>query len=226
MPSGMCPASSLCATSSCSSACIPAMDSGSVPWSWLKLTSSTVSSRSHPISGGMQDRMPELSMTSSLSVAPMRPTLAGMQPRRRRLASTMTEAGELPKFSGSSKSKWLSLMKSASIFLSKMAGGTGPHRLLNLMSTYLTLGRQRMCCGKPPERRLLLTSSSWRRESLGSESGSPPAKRLELRWRTARSVRWPSSNGSVPARSPWLRSTPATARAHGSSRDGAQKTPK
>ncbi|BAT00289.1 Os07g0176400 [Oryza sativa Japonica Group] len=218
----MWPASSLRATSSCSSDRIHAMDSGSVPCSWLLLTSSTVSSPRWPISGGMQDRTPELSTTSSFSVAAILPTLEGMQPLSLMLASTMTDAGELPRLAGSSKSKWLSLRKSASIFLSKIAGGTSPQKLLKRRSTYLTLGRQRMWSGKPPARRLLLTSSSWRRESLGRVSGSAPEKRLELRWSTARSVRRPSSSGRVAARSPWLRSMPATVAAHGSSGAAAQ----
>lgn len=97
------------------------------------------------------------------------------------MASTNADAGELPRLSGSSKSKRLSLRKMASSGLSKSAGGTGPHRSLNRRSMYLTLGRHKMCCGKPSERRLLLTSSSWRSRILGRDSGSVPAKRFELR---------------------------------------------
>ncbi|WVZ60843.1 LOW QUALITY PROTEIN: hypothetical protein U9M48_010810 [Paspalum notatum var. saurae] len=84
----------------------------------------------------------------------------------------------------------------------------------------------RSCDGKGPESWLLLTSISWRRWRERRDSGRDPQKRLELRWKTARSDRRPSSSGSVPARSPWLRSTAATVRWHGSSGAGAQYTPK
>uniref|UniRef100_A0A0A9C8P2 Uncharacterized protein n=1 Tax=Arundo donax TaxID=35708 RepID=A0A0A9C8P2_ARUDO len=175
----------------------------------------------------MQEDMPLLRKISSLRVPAISPMLLGRQPSNRgRFASTITDAVELLKLSGSVNSKWLLLMNSASIFLSKIAAGTLPQKLLNLMSTYWTLGRQRSWEGKPPESWLLLTSISWRRWRERRDSGREPEKWLELRWKTARSERRPSSSGSVPARSPWLRSTPATVRWHGSSGAGAQYTPK
>ncbi|BAT72810.1 hypothetical protein VIGAN_01024800 [Vigna angularis var. angularis] len=90
----------------------------------------------------------------------MLPRLWGMQPWNLLLARTMTETGELPKLSGRSKTKRLSLMKMASRSLSNNSRGTAPSNSLNLRSKNLSEGRRRTTSGNLPAKRLLLRSSS------------------------------------------------------------------
>lgn len=121
--------------------------------------------------------------------------LEGTQPWNLLLARTMTETGEFPKLSGSSKRKRLSLMKMASKSLSKSSLGTVPSNSLNRRSRNLSDGSFRTTAGNLPAKRLLLRSSSkssFRRLNLW---GTVPQKRLELMWNNARSARRPSSSG-------------------------------
>ena len=179
----------------------------------MKLTSSTVSSRSRPISGGKQEVRPLLMSRISLSVPDMLATLAGRHPPKLLCARTRTDAGELPMLSGSWKRRRLWLRKMASSGRSKRRAGTAPSKSLKRRSRKRSAGRSSTTAGNGPTKRLLLRSSSWRRRRRRSAVGSTPQKRLELRWSRARSARRPSSGGRNPAMSPWLRSTPATASA-------------
>lgn len=90
----------------------------------------------------------------------MSPTLAGMPAVKLLLAKTTTDTGELPSVDGICWSKRLLLTNSASSFLLKRSSGRTPLKLLNLTSKYTRLGKRRVTCGKLPEKRLLLTSSS------------------------------------------------------------------
>jgi hypothetical protein len=177
----------------------------------LKLTSSTVSSRSSPSSAGKQELSPLLMSRISLSVPDMLAMLAGRHPPKLLCARTTTEAGELPMLSGSWKRRRLWLRKMASSGRSKRRAGTEPSKSLNRRSRKRSAGRSRTTSGNGPTKRLLLRSSSWRMRRRRSVGGRTPQKRLELRWSSARSARRPSSGGRNPAMSPWFRSTPATA---------------
>uniref|UniRef100_J3L1J5 Uncharacterized protein n=1 Tax=Oryza brachyantha TaxID=4533 RepID=J3L1J5_ORYBR len=225
MPSGTSPTRRLLPRSSCSIFSSLASSPGMAPMRPLWLTSSTVRLVSIPSSGGMQDLSPVFMRMISSSVRDMLAMEAGRQPPKSLLASTSTDAGELPTLSGIWKRRRLELRKMASSGRSKSSRGTGPSKSLNRRSRYRRLGIRSTTSGKAPTRRLLLTSSSWRRCSFSSDRGTTPQKRLELTWNTARSVSSPSSSGRCPARSAWLRSTEATTTRCGSSCDGEQKTP-
>jgi hypothetical protein len=220
------PASRFLDTSSCSSLLILAISSGSVPTSVLPLTSTTVVLTRSPSSGGIQPSRRLLRRMSSSSVSAIRPTLRGMQPTNWLLASTTSDAVELPKFFGMKPTKRLLLTTMASKLFSKSSGGSSPSKLLNRRSMYLSTGIFSTTVGKPPTKRLLLTSNSWRIVRREKFSGIIPQKRLELMWNTAMSVSMPSSGGRYPAMSPPLRSTEATTLTLGSSSAVVQVTPK
>jgi len=223
MLSGIFPESKLWATLSCSKLTAPPRASGKGPNNWLKLTSNTVKFFNNPISSGKHDLNALFIRIISFRRF-MLPIPAGTQPWKRLLASTITDTGELPKFSGRSNTKRLSLMKMASRSLSKSSLGTVPSNSLNLRSRNLSCGRCSTTSGNFPANRLLLRSSSKRSLSLSNLCGTVPQKRLVLMWRSARSVSRPSSSGRYPAMSPWLRSIPATVRILGLSSAWAQKT--
>lgn len=215
----------MCATSSCSRLRILPISFGSGPTSSLKLTSSTVSFLSSPISLGKQDLRPLFMRIISLRVFDMLPMLAGKQPPKRLLARTITETGEFPMLLGISNRNRLLLMKMASRSLSKSADGTVPSNSLNRRSRYLRDGRRSTTSGNFPAKRLLLRSSSNSRRRRSKRCGIVPQNRLELIWKTARSVRSPSSSGKYPAISAWLRSILATTMRLRLEGSGAQKTP-
>lgn len=98
--------------------------------SLLKLRSSTVSPLSAPISGGMHDLSPVFMRMIWSSVPDMLATDAGRHPPKSLLASTSTDAGELPTLSGIRKRNRLELRKMASSWRSKSSGGTGPSKSL------------------------------------------------------------------------------------------------
>ncbi|KAM3260095.1 hypothetical protein ACQJBY_051388 [Aegilops geniculata] len=228
MVSGTAPDSMLYPTLITSRLSMSPMLSGSSPANSLWLRSSTLSFFSLPISGGMQELMLVLSKMSSTSVSAMSPMLGGRQPASLVLASTMTDAVELVRLPDVSDTlKRLSLANSASRLSCRpnTASGSSPSKSLNRRSRYLSDGKEVRKDGKAPERRLLLTSSSKRRRMCCMDVGSVPWNRLELRWRTARSARRPRWSVRTPAMRPWLRSTPATVRMHGSSGAAAQNTP-
>ena len=221
---GIFPESMLWATLSCSRLAIPPNASGNGPINWLKLTSKTVRSLSKPISAGMQDLNPLFMRMISLRFD-MLPKLDGTHPWNLLFAKTMTDTGELPRFSGRSKTNLLWLIKIASKSLSNSSFGTVPSNSLNLRSKNLSEGSLSTTCGNFPANRLLLRSSS--KSSLMSLNlrGTVPQNLLELMWNNARSTSKPSSSGKYPAISPWLRSMPATVRIVLLSGAGAQKTP-
>lgn len=222
---GICPESRLCATSSCSRLRILPISFGSGPRSSLKLTSSTVSSLSSPISLGKQDLRPLFIRIISFRVFDILPMLAGRHPPKRLFASTITETGEFPMLFGISKRNRLLFMKMASRSLSKSSGGTVPSNSLNRRSRYLRDGRRSTTSGNFPAKRLLLTSSSKSRRRRSKRCGMVPQNLLELMWKSARSVRSPSSSGRYPAMSAWFRSIPATTITLRLKGSGAQKMP-
>lgn len=87
-------------TSSCSSLVMLESCSGMVPTSMFPLTSMTVVLTSRPISNGRHPSSLLLRKMISSSVLTMRPMLLGMHPTKALLAKTMTDAVELPRFSG------------------------------------------------------------------------------------------------------------------------------
>lgn len=192
---GTTPVRILCEKSNSSTLVNPAKLLGSTPTNEFQLASNTVALPSDPISHGKQPTSPLFIKIISLRVATILPTLVGMHPPSLLLARTMTEAVELPKFSGMWEVKRLSLRKMASSSLSKSSNGREPSKSLNLRSRYLRLGRPMTTMGKDPTKRLLLTSSSWSRVRREKLLGMMPQKRLELIWKMAMSVRRPSSTG-------------------------------
>lgn len=198
---------------------------GSGPCRLLKLTSNTVNRFSIPICGGKHPVRLSFIRISSFSVFPIFPILPGMQPPRLLFASTSTETGEFPRFSGMPNRNRLSLRKMASKSLSKIFVGTPPSNSLNRRSRNFSAGSERTTVGNPPTNRLLLRSSSKRSFSFLKLSGTTPQNRLELMWKRARSVSRPSSSGKYPAISAWLRSIPATTVAEEFEREAEQKTP-
>uniref|UniRef100_A0A0Q3PIJ8 Uncharacterized protein n=1 Tax=Setaria italica TaxID=4555 RepID=A0A0Q3PIJ8_SETIT len=100
IPSGTSPTRRLWPRSSCSTLRSPASSPGMAPMSLLKLRSSTVSPLSAPISGGMHDLSPVFMRMIWSSVPDMLATDAGRHPPKSLLASTSTDAGELPTLSG------------------------------------------------------------------------------------------------------------------------------
>jgi len=193
--SGTMPVRMLCEKSNASTLVNPTKLLGNTPINEFQLASNTVALPNDPISHGKQPTSPLFIKTISLRVAPILPTLVGIHPPSLLLARTMTEAVELPKFSGIWELKRLSLRKMASSSLSKSSDGMGPSKSLNLRSRYLRLGRPMTTMGKDPTKRLLLTSSSWRRARREKLFGMTPQKRLELIWKMAMSLRRPSSTG-------------------------------
>jgi hypothetical protein len=211
--------------SNCSSLVMLESCAGRVPTRTLPLTSMTVVFCSIPISSGMHPSSLLLSKLISSSVLAILPMLLGMHPVSPLLATTTTDAVELPRFSGMWPTKRLVLTKMASRSLSKRPGGSSPSKSLNLMSRYLSEAISRQTKGKGPTKRLLLASNSWRMDSRDMLLGMMPQKRLVLMWKKARSVRRPSSGGRYPAMSAPLRSMPATTVILGSSRASVQMTP-
>lgn len=208
-----------------SSFCKYSRPTGKDPTNLFSLMSNTVALWSSVISSGKQPERPLWAKLISSKVSPILPMLFGRQPLKWFCATTITEAGELPKFSGRLEWNLLLFMNMASSCLSKRAGGNAPSKSLNLISRYLRFGNSRTTCGNGPTKRLLLTSSSYRRVSLEMLFGIIPQNLLELRWRRLMSVSKPISTGRWPAMSAWLRSIPATTVTFGSSSAGAQKTP-
>jgi len=223
--SGTMPLSILCAIFSDSSFFKPAKVSGRTPEKELKLASSTVTSLNDPISAGRDPIKPLLDRMISFKVDFIFPMVFGMKPSNLLLAKTKMETVELPKFSGMLASNRLLFKNKASRSLSKSLGGSDPSKLLNRRSRYLRAGKSRTTKGNWPTSQLLLTSSSWRRVRLERLEGRTPQNRLELMWRMAVSLRRPISIGIYPARSAPLKSTLATTRTEGSSREGAQTMP-
>lgn len=155
----------------------------------------------------------------------MFPMLLGMQPLKPLLANTTTDAEDFPIVSGIVEVKRLLFTNKASMGFSKSSGGNGPSNSLYLRSRYLKFGSRKTTFGNGPTNRLLLTSNSLISVRLLMVSGMTPQNLFELMWNKATSVKRPSSDGRLPAMSPWLRSTPATTVAVGSSKAGAQNTP-
>ncbi|KAI5382957.1 hypothetical protein KIW84_070382 [Lathyrus oleraceus] len=98
----------------------------------------------------------------------MFPILEGMHPWNLLFARTTTDAGELPKFSGSTDENRLSFMKRASIGKSNNSLGTVPSNSLNLKSKYLRPGRRNTTSGNFPANLLLLRSNSNRSFSFSN----------------------------------------------------------
>lgn len=201
------------------------ISTGTDPCRLLKLTSNTVSLFSIPISGGKHPVRLSLINISSFKVFPIFPMLPGMQPPRLLLASTRTDTGELPRFSGIPNLNLLSLRKTASKSLSKIFLGTPPSNSLNRRSKNFKEGNESTTVGNPPTNRLLLKSSSKRSFIFLKLSGTTPQNLFELMCKRARSVSKPSSSGRYPAMSAWLRSMPATTLTEALKGEGAQKTP-
>ncbi|PQQ01638.1 hypothetical protein Pyn_33238 [Prunus yedoensis var. nudiflora] len=118
--------------------------------------------------------------------------------------------GELPRVSGMVDVNLLLFKNRASNSLLKSSGGNFPSKSLNLRSRYLRFGICRTTSGNDPTKRLLLTSSSWRRVSLAKLLGMIPQNLFVLMWNTAMSLNMPNSTGRYPAMSAWLMSMPAT----------------
>lgn len=221
----MTPVKPLWATLSCSSFFIAPMPLGSGPWRRLKLTSKTVICFSNFTCGGRHPVRLSFSRMISFRVLPISPMLLGMHPPRLLFASTSTDTGDLPRFSGMPNLSLLSFRKMASRSLSKSLEGTPPSNSLNRRSKYLRDGNLRITSGNWPTKRLLLRSSSHSSFMWRNVEGTLPQKRLELRWKRARYLKRPSSRGKYPAMSAWLRSMPATTRREELDGEGAQKTP-
>lgn len=163
MLSGTTPDSWLYPTLSTSRLSMSPTLSGSSPASSLRLRSSTLSFLSLPISGGMQELMLVLRRMSSTSVSAMSPMLGGRQPASSVLASTMTDAVELVRlFDDRVTLKRLLLANRASRLSCRpnTASGSSPSNLLKRRSRYLSDGSEVRNDGNPPEKRLLLMSSS------------------------------------------------------------------
>lgn len=121
--------------------------------------------------------------------------LAGKHPWNLLFATTITDTGEFPKLSGSSKWNRLLLIKIASRSLSNSSLGTVPSNSLNLRSKNFNFGSRSTTAGNFPAKRLLLRSSSNISLSLSNLWGTVPQNLLVLMWRRARSVKRPSSSG-------------------------------
>ncbi|KAI3514001.1 hypothetical protein L1887_12317 [Cichorium endivia] len=91
---------------------------------------------------------------------------------------TITEAMLDPKFKGITDVNRLLLMKIASRFLLKSAGGNAPSNSLKRRSRNLRLGTDMTTEGKGPTDRLLLISSLKRRVRFDKVRGRIPQKRL------------------------------------------------
>lgn len=197
---------------------------GKTPTKSLSARSMREACRRDPSSSGIQPPMP-LFMKMISSKFAMFPMLLGMQPLKLLLANTITDAGDFPIVSGIVEVKRLLFTNTASRGFSKSSGGNGPSNSLYLRSRYVKFGSCNTTFGNGPTNRLLLTSNSVISERLLMLSGRTPQNLFELMWNKAISVKRPRSEGRLPAMSPWLRSTPATTVAAGSSKAGAQNTP-
>ena len=158
--SGTNPVSMLCAISSSSTFSKPLKVFDIIPLNVFELISNTVTFASCPISAGRHPVNLLLENTTSFKVLTIFPMLLGMQPSRWLLATTRTDTGELPRFSGMVDVNLLSFKNKASSSLLKSSGGNFPSKSLNLRSRYLRSGISRTTSGNDPTKRLLLTSSS------------------------------------------------------------------
>lgn len=189
------PVSMLSETSSSHITSIPLSVFGKTPLKEFDFTLTIVAFPSNPISDGKHPESSLFSRTISFSVCDIFPMLFGMQPLILLFASTNTETGEFPRFSGIWEVNKLSFKNKASRSISKSSGGNSPSKLLNLRSRNLRLCISRTTVGKGPTKRLLLTSSSCIRVSLEKVLGMIPQNLLEFIWKSATSVSRPNSTG-------------------------------
>lgn len=185
------PMNLLCDMSNRSMLFNPSNPLGIVPMKPLLLTSSTVKFPSIPISSGKHPLRLLLAKIISFNVLDIFPMLLGTQPLNSLFASTTTETGEFPKFSGMLDVKRLSFKNKASSSLSNSCEGNSPSKSLNLRSRYFSAGNPRTTSGKDPTKRLLLTSSSWRSDNLEKLLGIIPQNLFELMWTRLISVNKP-----------------------------------
>lgn len=107
---------------------------GNDPTKLLELTSNTFKFDNNPISSGKQPVRLLFIKINSFNVLAILPMLFGIQPVKLLLANTITETGELPRFSGMLFENRLLFTNKASRCTSKTFGGKGPSKSLKRRS--------------------------------------------------------------------------------------------